>query len=75
MTTAELRELLLKLDPGGQMEVIRTRCSDYGYMEPDEVSVVQAIKRPSAQYLMRTHRSMSPDEQAAAREFVHFDGN
>jgi hypothetical protein len=57
------------------MEVICTRCSDYREMPPDDVSVVLAVKKSSACYVMRAHHSMSDEERVAAREFIHFEGN
>lgn len=75
MTTDELIEELRRLDPGGNMEVIRTMCSDYEEFDESMVDVVTAVKKSSACYVMRSHPTMSPEEKAAAREFIHFSGN
>jgi hypothetical protein len=75
MTTDELIEQLRELDPGGKLEVICTRCSDYQDMTPDDVSVVRAVRKSSACYVMRPHHTMSPEDLAAARDFIHFTGN
>lgn len=75
MTTKELIDRLLELDPDGKMEVICTRCSDYQAVHSDEVTVVSAVKKPSANYIMRDHQTMSVEDRAACRDFVHFDGN
>lgn len=75
MTTNELIAELRRLDPDGGMECICTRCSDYQEMTTDDVNVVEAVKKSSACYVMRTHESMSETERLAAREFIHFEGN
>lgn len=75
MTTRELIDVLRRLDPSGNLEVIRTRHSDYGEMEPDGVSVVEGVKKSSANYVMRSHGSLSAEDAAAVRRFVHFEGN
>lgn len=75
MTTRELRELLLKLDPAGELEVIETRFSDYGEMAEDAWDIVRGVKKSSACYVMKAHSSMSPEEMRAAKDFVHFNGN
>jgi hypothetical protein len=75
MTTRDLIAILNKLDPSGNMEVIRTMHSDYGEMEPGEVSVIEAVKKSSAGYIMKTHHSMVKEDVAAIRKFIHFIGN
>jgi len=76
MTTKELIARLLELDPTGALEVICTRASDYTMVTLDEVTVVRAVKKQSGlNYLMRAHETMSEAEKAAARDFVHFEGN
>lgn len=76
MTTRELIEHLKRLDPGGNLEVIRTMCSDYEMFEPDMVGIVEGVKRPSAGYVMRSHwNKMSAEDEANIRQFVHFEGN
>jgi len=75
VTTKELRDRLLELDPNGTMEVICTRCSDWTEVEPGEVTIVRGVKKPSAGYIMRAHPTMSDVEKMSVREFVHFEGN
>lgn len=75
MTTKDLRDLLLKLDPNGAMEVLITRCSDFTVLKPNEVTIVRAVKKLSSGYSMRAHETMSEVEKAAARDFVHIEGN
>ncbi len=76
MTTKELRARLLELDPSETMEVIKTLHSDYQEMELDDIEVVEAVKRSSACYVMRSHpNSMSPTDKANAKNFIHFLGN
>lgn len=79
MTTNELIAELRQLDPEGEMEVemevIRTMRSDYEEMLTGHVDVVSAVKKSSACYVMRSHETMSPEEKAAARNFIHFAGN
>lgn len=73
MTVGELRDLLLTLDPTQRLEVIARRFSDYEEMALEDVSVVEAVKKSSACYVMRSHRDMSPEDRAAVRPFVYFD--
>ena len=75
MTTGELRKLLLKLDPSEKLEVLETRCSDYKEMDAEYWGVVRAVKKTSAGYIMQAHETMSAEEKAAERNFVHFAGN
>lgn len=75
MTTRELRALLLRLDPDENMEVICSRFSDFQAITDDEVTVMRGVPKPTAQYVMRTHPTMSPEDVAAVRDFIHFEGN
>lgn len=76
MTTNELIAILKRLDPGGDLEVIRRRYSDYGAMEDDDVEVADGIKKSSACYIMRIdpYRDLS-HETGDIRQFVAFAGN
>lgn len=77
MVISELVKHLNKLKrKHGDLTVICTRCSDYTTVDLDEVTVVNAV--PSlrgAEWITRTHPSMSPGEKAQWQEYVHFEGN
>ncbi len=75
MTSKELIQVLEKLDPDGNMEVICTRCSDFCEVDPSDVTVIEAVKKPSACYIMRAHPTMSEADWKNAKRFIHFEGN
>ena len=77
MTTKELRERLLELDPSGTMEVLNDRCSDWEKVNADDVSIVRGVAKPSisGRLVMRAHPTMSEAEKVLARDYVHIVGN
>lgn len=75
MTTKELIATLRRLDPKGRMQVLATACSDYHLMDEGEVTVEEAVEKPSACYVMRSHYSMPEEDKARAQKFIVFSGN
>lgn len=75
MKTSELIAHLQALDPDGTMEVLATACSDYHAMETSEVWVSKAVEKPTACYVMRSHRSMSDEDKAREKPYIVFAGN
>lgn len=75
MTTKELIAVLRRLDPKGDMRVLATSYSDYHLMTAGEVSVEEAVEKPTAFYVMRSHYSMSEKDKLQAKRFIVFKGN
>lgn len=77
MTVKALIEKLQTYPP--ECECICTRCSDYMDMTLDDVELVDAVAKPQSGYIMRAYPSqrhtMSPDDQANVKQYVHFTGN
>ena len=59
-------------------EVICSRYSDYQDFGPDEVTLVTAVRK-GRDYIMdsplRWHGTMSSEDTAAMKQYVHFAGN
>ncbi len=47
MTTSELCDLLMKLDPTGNLEVLETRCSDYREMSEESWGIAACARSPA----------------------------
>lgn len=73
MTVRELVTLLQGFDQ--DLEVICTRFSDYMYMKPDEISVVQALPDDNKTWLTRAHPTMTEEDKARVKNYLHFAGN
>lgn len=73
MTVKDLKELIAGLPD--DMEVIYDECSDYSLMYVDQVSVEKAVLKYSTGYVMRSHSTMSDENKALEKEYLHFPGN
>jgi len=79
MTVKELITYLKTFDP--KLEVIETRYSDYRLMEKTGISLAKAVKRSEdpTEWIMRVDehdlRTMSEENRAKVKTFLHFDGN
>lgn len=80
MTVKELVALLQTFPQ--DLEIIRTRYSDYGYMKPREISIIKAVHivgQPDhfhdEDWLMRFDKTMSAENKARAKDYLHFEGN
>jgi hypothetical protein len=71
MNVGELKKLLDKYPDA--MDVLNTRFSDYELVTEDDWSVVKAV--PKASYWMRSHPTMSEENRAMEREYLHLAGN
>jgi len=71
MTVGELITMLKKYP--ADMELLVDRCSDYTTIEENEWSVVRAV--PTAYGAMRSHQSMSDENKANEKEYLHLCGN
>ena len=72
MTVEELIKMLKKYPK--DMEVIHTRCSDYDTIKEDEWSIVEAVPNPGG-WFMRSHTTMSDENKANAKKYLHLEGN
>lgn len=73
MKVKELVSLLQSFDQ--ELEVICTRYSDYTFVSPKDISVVQALQGPDKEWLTTHHPSMSEEDNAKLRNYLHFKGN
>lgn len=71
MTVGEIITMLKRYPV--DMELLVDRCSDYTAIEEDEWSVVKAV--PTAYGAMRSHPTMSDENKAKEKEYLHLDGN
>ena len=71
MNVKELRELLATFPD--DLEVLYCCCSDYDRMEPEEIKVVEAVDQGG--YWMRSHHTMSEDNQSRMKKYLLFPGN
>jgi hypothetical protein len=71
MNVKQLRDFLATLPD--DMEVLNGRYSDYCIVKPDEVYVIKAV--PKAEWVMRSHPTMSAENKAAEREYLYIEGN
>ena len=71
MNVGELKNMLKKYPD--DMEILNTRCSDYDLITLEQWSVVKAV--PKYFYHMRSHPTMSEENQSKEKEFLHLLGN
>ena len=71
MTVGDLRALLD--EHPDDMEILNTRHSDYDYVRASDWSVVEGV--PQDWGVMRNHPTMSPENKARAKKFLHLEGN
>ena len=72
LTVEKLKKLLS--DYPDDMEIIYDRCSDYEDMDECSIFVVKAVRNDSG-WLMRSHPTMSAENKASEKEYLHFPGN
>lgn len=76
ITTRQLRDLLEKLDPSGEMEVVYRRYSNYEFLDPGDIRLAEGVDRgEGAAYIMDSHESMPAEDKVKARKYVLFPGN
>lgn len=71
MNVRELKQALEQYPD--DMEVLYCLHSDFERMEADDISTVEAVDQNG--YWMRTHRTMSADNQARKKTYLLFPGN
>lgn len=65
----------------GDMEILETRCSDYGPMSLESWELVEAVPqgaewgRAYDGWLIRSHPTMSAADHAKKKLFLYFSGN
>lgn len=72
MNVKDLKEILKDLPD--DMEILETRYSDYGLMAKDSWSVVNAVPC-SGDWFMREHETMSEENKANKKPYLHYEGN
>jgi hypothetical protein len=55
------------------MEILNSRYSDYSIVHEDEWSVVKGVNQ--GKYVMRSHPTMSAENKAKEKEYLHLEGN
>lgn len=71
MNVREMKKMLEKYPD--DMELIVDRCSDYTSILESEWEVVKAV--PTEYGCMRSHPTMSDENKAKEREYLHLEGN
>ena len=72
MTVKELKEMLNKYPD--DMLVANARCSDYQVISEDEWSVEKCVDN-GGNWLMRSHETMSKENQLKEKEYLCLEGN
>jgi hypothetical protein len=72
MNVGELKKKLEQYPD--DMEILHTMMSDYDLLSESDFSVVEAV-RQGYTYVMRSHRTMSADNVARAKKYLHIRGN
>ena len=71
MNVGELKKMLEQYPD--DMEILNDRCSDYDIVLESEWTVVKAV--PQCHYVMRSHPTMSDENKAKEKEYLHLRGN
>lgn len=71
MNVGELKKMLEQYPD--DMEVLSSRCSDYDLVREEDWSVVEAV--PKDFYWMRAHPTMSAENMAIKKKYLHLVGN
>jgi hypothetical protein len=71
MNVGELKKMLEQYPD--DMEILNDRCSDYDLVKLEDWSVVEAV--PQGFYVMRAHPTMSDENKAKAKKYLHLVGN
>jgi len=71
MNVGELKKLLERYPD--DMEILNSRRSDYILVREEDWSVVKAV--PKDFYWMRSHPTMSDENMAKEKEYLHLVGN
>lgn len=72
MNVGELKKMLEQYPD--DMELLNDRCSDYDLIKESEWSVVGAVPQ-SGGWFMREHPTMSEDNKAKVKQYLHLAGN
>ena len=73
MNVGELKKMLEQYPD--DMEILNTRASDYDVITEDEWSVIKAVPNGSGGWVMRSHETMSEENKAKEKEYLHLLGN
>jgi hypothetical protein len=71
LTVGELKKMLEQYPD--DMEIVNQRYSDYQIISEDEWSVVEGVDKDG--WVMRAHPTMSDDNKARVKKYLHLEGN
>ena len=71
MNVRELKEMLNKYPDN--MEILTTFASDYTDVEESDWGIVKAVEKD--EWYMRSHPTMSAENKAKEKEYLHIRGN
>lgn len=71
MNVGDLKKMLEKYPD--DMEILNERCSDYDLVEEGDWSVVYGV--PHGGWIMRSHETMSEENKAKQKQYLHLAGN
>ena len=71
MNVGELKKMLEKYPD--DMEILNSRYSDYDVVEESDWSVIKAV--PQTWGVMQSHHSMSDENKAKEKKYLHLRGN
>lgn len=72
MNVKDLKEMLKEYPD--DMEIITDRCSDYSIVKIDEWSIVKGVQK-NTDWVMRSHPTMSEENKALEKSYLHLEGN
>lgn len=73
MNVGDLKRMLERYPD--DMEIIHSMYSDYWPVEEEDWSIVKAVYQSGANFLMRSHPTMSEENKAKEKEYLHLTGN
>lgn len=71
MNVKQLREMLAQYPD--DMEILNERFSDYDVVKLEDWAVIDGV--PNGQWVMRAHATMSDENKAKVRKYLHLAGN
>jgi hypothetical protein len=71
MNVSELKKMLAQYPD--DMEIVNGRCSDYELIKESEWSVIKGVDKDG--WVMRSHPTMSDENKAKEKAYLHLKGN
>lgn len=73
MNVGQLKKMLEQYPD--EMEVLNDRWSDYEIIQESEWSVIKGVPQNNGLWVMKSHKTMSAENKANEKEYLHLDGN